>query len=148
MWRIAQVPHGFCVSLRSHRSMPRSMSRPCGYPLSSLPASRQDGQFLKPQPRDSNMPELRNIPSIIIGTRKRFKVYSLIMGYWSLWEALKPEALNPEALHSKPNQESVKESPEFDDPPAKLGEGSSLRCFRCQIARVQRLKGSTFRTSG
>ena len=45
---------------------------------------------------------------MIIGTLKRFKVYSLIMGYWSLWEALKTEALNPEALHSKPNQKSVK----------------------------------------
>ena len=36
-------------------------------------------------PRDSNIPYLRNIPSIRLGILLEFKVYSSIKGYWSLW---------------------------------------------------------------
>ena len=41
-----------------------------------------------PKPRDSNIPQLRNIPEFIVGSLLRFKVYSVIKGYWSLWEPL------------------------------------------------------------
>ena len=36
-----------------------------------------------PKPRDSNIPQLGNIPEIILGILLSFTVYSLIQGYWS-----------------------------------------------------------------
>ena len=37
-------------------------------------------------PRESNAPQIRNIPSIItLRPPKWFQVYSLIKGYWALW---------------------------------------------------------------
>ena len=52
------------------------------------PRFREPPKPLSPEPqtpRDSKSPQLRNIPHIIIRTLMRFKVYSLIKGFWSLW---------------------------------------------------------------
>ena len=42
--------------------------------------------FAGSNPETLNPLTIRNIPSVIIGTLIRSKVYSLIKGFWSLWE--------------------------------------------------------------